>query len=699
MKKKSLNFVLFIFCSIFSQEIISQNLPTNSMGKEKQILENVLNLLKTKSIVKKEFNDAFSRKMYLTFLDSIDRSKLFLLQSDINEFKKYENKLDDQLKANDLSFFNLVASRLKIRMIEGKDIYTNLIKNKLNLTILEDAQYSKGSTNTVIENRKYCINDQEKTKRFNSFLKAWVFEYAKRLYPDNLETTLNFDTFDTFLENKQNNLFDDLEASYYNHESVNTDAFFEYYINAIVTQFDDYSQYYSSNNRNKYLRNITGRFEGTGVTVKQVNDFIEIKNVAVGGPAWKTKKIEIGDILLKVSQENEKPVNIVGLAIYDVTKLLRGKTGTVVNLTIKKKNGTVVEVSIKRDLVTDNDSYIKSCLIKKNKTTYGFINLLRFYNEFDGEKQRTTSEDFVQELDNFKQEKVEGIILDLRNNNLGSAEEAVKIISNFVPKNPVVQCKTNSGNVYSLNSENLKVNWNKKIIVLVNSKTSAAAEIIATSIKEYNVGIVIGQTTYGKGSTQEFIDLDLLLENKLEKKDLGALKISTQKLYTLGGVSYNKNPVIPDLDFYKNNTILKSIAIKESSTADKVKPIAFKAFNNNFSDCILTGQNSFNNNNVYIKMKKNNDTELEIYNQIQNIVTVNNKSFFTQFNKIIEKKLIDVILITPTKNEFLLTNTSSKLLKQKIYLIQKRNTWLANLQTDFEVEESINVIEKMTLTP
>lgn len=659
---------------------------------ESEILELVFSILKTRHINPKKLDDDFSKKLFNTYLDSIDRSKIFLLQADVDEFKKYETQLDDQIKENDLTFFFMTYDRILLRMKEGKEIYTNILKNQLDFTKQEDTKYFEEPFTEKIPSATYAQNKAEQLKNWNNVLKTMVFQESKSIYlAENSKPLLDI------LNEISKNFVVFLEATNINYNNTSREEILQHYIDAILVQFDPHSKYYMPLNRDKYLNKQTGKIIGVGITMNFANGFILIKKMADGGPAYNSKKFAIGDIILKVGEENESPTNVVGFSVYDVTKLLRGKVGTNIKITIKKANGKIEEIPIKRSVVSMNDSYIKTCLIKKKTTTYGVVSFPRFYNDFDDEKARNAADDFAAELEILKKENAKGLIIDLRNNAGGSVEAAIKIIGNFVTKSPILQIKTKEDKPTILETTNFKKNWDKNVVIIVNAQTASAAEIITAAFKEFNVGVIVGEQTFGKGTIQEFQDLNVFRPVKIGNKDIGAINISTQKFYTLSGKSVQKNGIIPDIIFRKNNNQKREANLPLALVPDEVKPVKFLAINEAtfFSNIIKNGQNRIAQSET-IKRALDIDAKTEKTKQtLRNIRTLNVDKIVKQIDEIIAN---DKPMPQPefdATREFAFTKEGQKEMLSKQYLIQKRNAWLENLKTDYQIDESINILDEM----
>ena len=684
---KKLLFYFTLMCLISVKANSNEILPDPK--KENKILEIVYNVMKSKHLVSKKIDDNFSKKIFKTYLDSIDKYKMFFRESDIKEFKKYESKLDDDLKNNDLTFFFMTHDRLIKRMIEGKDMYSTLLKSNVDFSVDENTNfvdvYSSKNTPTF----SYKKNKAEQLKQWTNLIKTFFLSrYTNEFI--NVGNS-NCKEFEAFIVSKKINLTNIFDSTFYNFENITRDRIFEFYVNSIVVQFDPHSRYYVPTSRDLYLQNQTGKIEGAGITVNLANSFIEVKKMADSGPAWMSKKIDVGDVILKIAQGKEEAVNVVGYNIFDVTKLLKGKSGSIVRVVLKKPDGKIVEVSLKRAVINSNDNYIKSSIVLKNNIKYGLICFPRFYTDFDDDMVRNVTDDFEDELEVLKKSDVQGIVIDIRNNGGGSVEAAIRILSNFIGKNPIVQVKNKEQLVTTFESEQLNKIWDKSAVLLINSETASAAEILAASFQEYNLGVIVGETSFGKGTIQEFLDLNSFNRKKDENVDFGALKITTQKFYKLNGKPIQKKGIIPDVKIADSQDEVREIDVVNVLNTDEVKAINHKPIYdlNTFQKIVSNNQSRINQyfNSGKLNGYKYANFPLKSLNLKK--IQVELEGFLIKRSDLMKQKYRNNL-------EFTLTIADVKLLKKKEYLLQKRKDWLDDLPNDYHIEESLNVLEDMT---
>ena len=695
MKINFLLILLLIFQSTFADtKVIDPR-------KEKKILEIVRNILNKNHLVTKKIDNNFSKAVFKDYINSLDKFKLFFLESDIKEFKQYETKIDDQILKNDLTFFYLTYDRIMMRMREGKIMYTNALKSEIKFD--KDEFYNDNSKNFIYQKTATQQNDW-----WRKSIKNYVFLEIDKLLKKQISekvTTNEMQNNEVLVENglqtieKQFNI-----SALLNVDNIDRVLIFEKYLNAIVTQYDFHSKYYSARSRDEYNKLTTGKIVGIGVSLGSKDKFMQISGTTPGGPAWKSKKIEIGDIVLKVAQGNDDPVDIVGLSLYDGSKLIRGTKGTIVKLTIKKYDGKIVVIPIKRDVVESDDVYIKSCIVEKNNLKYGLISFPSFYADFDDEKERNSFNDFETELEVLKKSDVNGVIVDMRNNSGGAVEEATKIMGLFIKKGVVVQVKSKNEKLDVLEDTDNQISWEKGVVLLVNSETASSAEFFAAAMQDFRRGIIIGDSkTFGKGTMQETLDLNTYNLNKDDKDDFGTLKTTIKQIYRPNGISTQILGVVPDVILNDLINIRKRILERELQkvqfedknphiiVSDQIKKIDNKPFYEELSIINI------------VKNSKQRVLENPIFRFVKEEKQDNNNFINTNLNKlkarIIEKQnnINKENLEMPQKTNFSASSNIAdyKNLRKNEYLQTKRKQWQESLLSDFLIEESVNILFEM----
>ena len=384
----------------------------------------------------------------------------------------------------------------------------------------------KLSTLSIYVDKKEDQINQKKIDSSHAILDDYILEKQSR------EITLS----------NMKNFFDSVDE-------LNRNDYFNIYINSLVKQFDPHSFYFSPNEKETFDTSISGKFEGIGARLGKKNQQITILEVISGGPVWKGNLLEPGDVILKVSDSSGDPVEVTGMRLDDVVKLIKGPKGTNVILNVKRVDGTVNDVNIVRDIVELEESYAKASIIKKNEINYGLINLPKFYVDFKSYNERNAANDVKKLIIQLKKEKINGLVLDLRDNGGGSLQTVVDITGYFIKTGPVVQVKSTGGKKQVLRDRDPSIIWNGPLVVLVNELSASASEILAAALQDYNRAIVIGsKQTFGKGTVQNVVDLNKIIAGN-SYGNLGALKLTTDKFYRINGGSTQLEGVKSDIIF------------------------------------------------------------------------------------------------------------------------------------------------------
>lgn len=529
------------------------NKSFDNPDKDKLLIELITYVLERGHYSPKDMNDDFSKEVYEDFLEQLDPLKRYFLQSDLDEFAQYKDKIDDQLKETDLTFFNVVYDRLIMRMGEAKEIYANILEKPFNYNTAE-------SINVDYENLTYAKNKKELKERWRKQLKfSTLGTYDDKITEQN-KTKARDDKPEDFEEKSLATLEKEArEASkrsfdeYFDIiDDLERKDWFTMFINSVVEEFDPHTFYFAPQDKDKFDQSMSGKFEGIGARLQKKMDHIKVTELISGGPAWKGKLLEVGDEIQKVRQEGEKEAtSIVGMRIGDAVKLIKGPKGTKVFLTIKSVDGSIKEVEIERDVVELEETYAKSSLIQKGNHKYGIINLPKFYIDFEQVDNRNAASDVAKEIDRLKKEGMEGLVLDLRDNGGGSLRTVVEMAGLFIKEGPIVQVKSTNSRKDVLRDNDESIQWDGPLVILVNELSASASEILAAAMQDYKRAIIIGsKQTYGKGTVQNVYDLNQSLRNSTFG-DVGALKITTQKYYRINGGStqlegVKSDVVVPD---------------------------------------------------------------------------------------------------------------------------------------------------------
>ena len=668
--------------------------------KDKLLLDLITYVLQKGHYEPKDINDDFSVSIFNDFLDVIDPTKRYFLESDIKEFEQYKFQLDDQIKSTDISFFNLVYDRLMMRMEAAKILYQEVLDTPFD--------YSKNENIDIdYEKMAFAKDKDELHERWRLQLK-----YATLgTYDSKLRQLENGDDEDTTQEGSpQITSPKEAEISARASTKKTLDEFFDFvgdlerkdwfvqYINTIVDEFDPHTFYFAPDDKEKFDMSMSGKFEGIGARLQKKPEGAKIVDIISGGPVWRDGQLEVGDQILKVGQEGEEPINIVGMRLDDAIKLIKGPKGTIVKLTVRKIDGSMEEVSLTRDVVELEESFAKSANIIKGNQKFGLIDLPKFYVDFDDYTERNAATDVAKEVERLKQEGAEGLILDLRDNGGGSLKTVVEMAGLFIKDGPIVQVRSSGKGKDVYDDKDERIQWDGPLVILVNELSASASEILAAAMQDYKRAIVIGsKQTFGKGTVQNVIPLDNIVRSN-EHGQLGAIKLTTQKFYRINGGStqlegVKSDVVVPDKYSYID------LGERDQSNPlkwDKISPADYKPWDG-YIDYEQTVANSTRRmkDNPQIKLIEENAKWLKSQ-QDEMVISLNYDAYKKEEEKDkVKSDYFKTINEYDSKLSFESLKYEEELFTQDSVLREKRDRWHKSLAKDVYVEEAVNVLQDL----
>ena len=642
-------------------------------------------------------DDTFSKGVYKDYLEALDPSKRFFLQSDIDEFSKYETQIDDQINNKELTFFDLTYTRLMKRMNDSKAYYEEALSSPID--------YKKDETiSTDYEKLPYAKNEKELKDRWRKQVKLSTLSSLvekEKVQEEKLKSKDNKDAPKTFAELEKETRASTLKSLNDNFgfiKDLNRDDWFSIYINAISSRFDPHTSYFAPNEKERFDVSMSGKLEGIGARLQKENDFTKITELISGGPAWRGKQLEAGDLILKVAQGNGEAIDVVGMRLDDVVKKIKGPKGTEVKLTIKKPDGTIKVISIIRDEVEIEETYVKSSVVEIDGNKYGIIYLPKFYIDFENKDSRDAGKDVAIEVERLKKEGVQGIVMDVRDNGGGSLKTVVDIAGLFIEQGPIVQIKSAAGKKEVLYDRDAKVQWDGPLVVMINEFSASASEILAAAIQDYKRGVIVGsKQSYGKGTVQNVIDLNQFVRGSTYG-DLGALKTTTQKFYRINGGSTQREGVKSDIVMPDKYEYLK-MGEKDVDNAmpwDKIDPAEYKVWTkqHNF-DLAIAESKARLANNPQMQLIEDNAKWIDQRSK-ENIYSLQMDKFKAE-QKALEEKNKKYKPITDYKNDlkFMSLPYEDEMVKNDTVLKEKRDRWHESLSKDVYVDEALHILNDM----
>lgn len=522
----------------------------NPPGDYEKVLKNVGAMLMEGHYSPKEINDDFSKKIFTRYFGELDPARNIFLSSDIESLKKYETRIDDEIKGAPVEFFLAAATVFNKRMEEASLIYKEVLSQPFDFTVDESANLDGEKTG-------FAKTEADRKEAWRKRLKYLSLErYADLL--DIREKNKGVEGFvvktDEELEKEaREKVMKIMDRSFDRYRNkFDNDEKFSFFVNTITKSMDPHTDFFPPVDKRYFDEQMSGRFYGIGASLVYDEGNIKINTLLAGSPAWKSGEVQAGDIILKVAQGKEEPIDLIGYEVEDAVKVIRGKKGTEVNLTLKKQDGTIKPVSLIRDEIVQDETFARSAIVKNSFSKIGYIYLSEFYADFERPNGARCAVDVANEVRKLKAENVDGIILDLRNNGGGSLYDVVQMAGLFIDKGPIVQVKDRDGKPSILEDRDRNILYDGPLAVMVNEFSASASEIFAAAIQDYNRGVVIGSTsTYGKGTVQRNIGLDPSSGFLTANSDIGTIKLTLQKFYRINGGStqlrgVNSDIVLPD---------------------------------------------------------------------------------------------------------------------------------------------------------
>ena len=708
MRIMKMNFkvlLLAVFVAIASCSFTTKKF--DNPEKDKLLIDLITYVLEKGHYSPKDINDAFSKNIYRNFIAGVDPLKRYFLMSDIEEFKRYETSIDDQIKIKDVTFFNLVYSRLSQRIAEIEKIYPTILEQSFDYKMDEElnVDYDKIA---YAKDKKALKNRWRKQLKFSTISNYYdlieengtvLNEVSKKEQNEDDQKPKTISEIELEArENTKNSM-----SEYFDFvNDLESKDYFAIFLNVIVEEFDPHTNYFAPSDRDRFELQMSGKLEGIGARLQKKNDYIKIVEVISGGPAWRGEHVEVGDMIMKVKQEKEKEaVSVVGMRLDDAVKLIKGPKGTKVILTIKRVDGSIEEEIITRDVVEIEETYAKSTLIKKEDKNYGLIDLRQFYFDMQNYKERNAASDVKKEILRLKDEGMQGLIIDLRGNGGGSLRTAVDMAGLFIKEGPIVQVASSGSKKEVLEDQDDEIVWDGPLVILVNELSASASEILAAAMQDYKRAIIIGsKQSYGKGTVQNLLDLNQWLRNN-DMGDMGSLKLTTQKFYRVNGGSTQLEGVKSDVVMADRYSYI-NIGEKDYDNPlpyDKIEPADYEVWNGYLDyEKIIKKSMERMAKSEQLRLIDENAQWIKSRRDITT-VNLNYESYKNELeSRIDDTKKFDAIDNYDNKLRYESLPFEIELMKQDTTLLEKRKRWHKSLGNDIYIEEGVNILQDLKST-
>ena len=679
----SLRFSIII--TILSLAIFGFTLKKNKLSdpdKEKVLLEIVKYVVEKGHYNSIDLDDNFSVKIFDDFISKLDPQKRFFTVNDIRQLNRYKYKIDDQIKNYQLEFFEETYKTYNQRVSDAKLFVDKVFETDFDFSEDEFIDLNNDSI-------PFSFGKNQLFERWRKQIKYSVLDIVTQRYSSD---SLDFNEIKTnaisTVKKNTNDFFD------YANE-LDRDDWFSVFVNSFVSQFDPHTFYFKPDDKEKFDVSISGKFDGIGARLSRADGNVKIVDVIIGGPVWRDKLLDVGDVILAVGQGDDELVSIYGMKLDDSIKLIKGPAGTVVTLRVKKIDGQIQDVKIKRDEVELEETFAKSTVISKNDNNYGYISLPKFYADFDNYKNRNSANDVKNEIIKLKNNGIQGLILDLRNNGGGSLQTVVEMTGLFIEKGPVVQVKSIGNRKKVLYDRDPQVYWDGPLVLLINEMSASASEIISAALQDYNRAIIIGsEKSFGKGTVQNIVDLNRFISNT--DYDMGALKVTTDIFYRINGESVQlegvqSDIIIPDSYMYIFNGERDE---KNPIKWDKIGPATYTKWNK-YSDKFNYVKDQINKKLDQNKLINNIYDRAEWIRNQQNQKNVPlNIIEYKKYQKNQKQKASQFDNISKYQNElsFKLLKAEKPFINANRELFEARAKWHESLSKDIFIDQAVNAL-------
>jgi len=705
MKFKGIQFIISTAVAILLSSYIIREAgpvdpPSNDEAAKNKVLMGVLmESIQSSHFEPKPVDDTFSEGAFELYLERLDYSKRFMLKQDVEALKAYERQIDDQINSSDFTLFDKSWDILQIRLKEAQGYYREILEKPFDFNIDESLELDE-------EKRDFASNRDELKDHWRKILKYQVLTRVAEMEETQNEAKENSDTAVV-------RTFEEMEQRAREKVLKSNDRFFErmskweqsdqmeVYINSLMNVFGPHTGYFAPKKKENFDISMSGQLEGIGAQLQEKDGYITVMKIVPGSASYRQGELEEKDIILKVAQEKGDAVDITDMRLDDAVKLIRGKKGTTVRLTVKKLSGAIKEVPIVRDVVVLEETYAKSAIIQNETgTRVGYINLPKFYADFNHSGGRAAAADVKIELQKLKAENVEGIIVDLRGNGGGSLRDAVEMTGHFIESGPVVQVKSRYSKPEVMIDRKAGVVYDGPLVVLQNQYSASASEIFAAAVQDYDRGIIMGSSgSFGKGTVQRFIDLDrMLTSNYSEMKPIGSVKITTQKFYRINGGATQLKGVASDIIMPDRYSKFEMGEREQDFVMpwDEIPAAEYTQWKPpyNEKEVIKASEARIAKNEILNSIEEN---AKRLKSQSDDTsITLNYEAFKKEKDVIDQEDEAFKELIKPIETlEILNVSADLEEISQDTVKVDLNEKWLKKLKKDVQLNEAVNVINDM----
>jgi len=676
-----------------SQHAFAQSGPDQSLAHQKMTISAVVRNLEKGHFRPKPINDDFSQAIWKKFLLALDPNKNVFLQSDLEQLKKYEFSIDEELNVGAAEFFNAACQLYQRRLQEVSLLYKDILAVPFDLHKKESVQLN-GTLLSFAKDKKEL--DQVWRKRLKYYLLKKMIDLeeerkatgalvqAKGAKPDVLEKAARMK-----IKKWLDNSFKTLMAPSYLEEK------FSQYLNIITFEMDPHTAYFAPVKARSANEQMAKRYYGLGLELTDKEGEVWVKSLRPGGVAIKSGLVEVNDRLLRITDRKGAMIDLDGVPITEVAELIRGDKDTEISLGLRKVNGIEKTISLKRGEIKEEEGRARSAVINQGNQKIGYIYLPEFYADFNNPVGAHAATDVAAELQLLKAAGVAGIVIDLRNNGGGSLDEVVKMSGYFLGSGPKVQVKGKEGiKAYATYDAPI---YDGPLAVMINENSASASEIFAAVIQDYRRGIIIGsRSSYGKGTAQSTVPMGKMGDHTkgLLPLNFGSLRLSLNQFYRVNGGSTQLKGVMSDL-ILPGKLQYQKIREQDNETAlawDSIAPANYRIFNRTLiPNNILALENEEIGKNEAFKVIAENSRLLAEH--ANDPLSLNLPEFKEQQAKMLSwSKKIDEAAQLPELKRLTITGTR---LTNEGQGLEWYGKWMEGASRDIYVDQTLKVMIRM----
>lgn len=586
----SIGVVSLVLTQSYGTAVANTNTDSFVQTPEQQLTtRQVAALLDRSHYLNQPLDTQMGRKIFDMYIDSLDPNHTLFLQSDVDEFtKKYASDFGSRLKRGDLSAAVEVFERYRTRSFEYHDIAKKILKSNIDLTTKETIILDREKLShfkTKKEQRDYWAR-QLKFQLLSITLGKESEQAKEQVFLDDPDITRGQDLVRDDKRTPSEILLNRLSRQQGQMQRLTDDEIMETVLNTAMLTYDPHSNYYAPIQANELQIQSSLQLEGIGVSIRPDRknpDYTRIVTLVDGGPAAKTGQIKPNDLIIGIAKDGKTMTDVVGWSTREIVGLIRGKRGTSVTIKVRQPNtpdASARTVTVVRDVIQQEESGVTHRVVEIQRPNIdatpqriGVLEIPSFYLNFrarrNGEDYRSVSIDTEKAINELNKQNIDGLVVDLRNDPGGSLDEVAKMLGLFIKSGPLVQIRDNRGNIQVYRDDDGgKQLYDGKMVVLTNLASASASEIFAAAIQDYGRGLVVGNTTTGKGSAQ--IQLDTLA--------LGTATLTQRKFYRITGGSTQNKGVVPDVELVNifDDATFGERSQKNALPWDTIKTAAYK---------------------------------------------------------------------------------------------------------------------------